>query len=217
MLESINIFLKEGGVMLFPLFICSFLLVFIVLEKLFFLSKFINLPQDVRIRWEKIFSKNSIEVPPVDKKNKLALLNLILFPIAKELPLSEEQLEDRLQDAFRHQKHRMESKLVFLDTIAGIAPLFGLLGTALGMVKVFSKLSIEGQQQISLLSSGISEALITTIAGLFIGIPALVANNLFHRQIQNLLTTTEIQINKIINKHYSSQNTPPIKKDFLYH
>ncbi|MGK0290833.1 MAG: biopolymer transport protein ExbB, partial [bacterium] len=114
-------------------------------------------------------------------------------------PMPHERLEERIADLSRKQKHQLERGMVFLETIAGIAPLFGLLGTALGMVEVFSRLSAMGEAKISALSSGISQALFTTVAGLFIGIPALIAYNLLNRHIQNLLIEAENQINLLVD------------------
>ena len=91
-----------------------------------------------------------------------------------------------------------------MDTIAGIAPLFGLLGTALGMVEVFSRLSITGEAKMSALSSGISQALFTTVAGLCIGIPSLIAFNLLSRHIERILIITEDQLNTLIDEHYTT-------------
>ena len=96
----------------------------------------------------------------------------------------------------------MEQGLVLLDTIAGVAPLLGLLGTALGMIRVFAQLSTTGAAKMEALSSGISEALFTTVTGLCIGIPALIAANLISRHIDNLMLNLEDQLNQLLDENY---------------
>ena len=85
----------------------------------------------------------------------------------------------------------MEKGLVILETIAGIAPLLGLLGTVIGILKVFDVIAEIGVGQATALSGGISEALITTIVGLSIGIPAVVVYNLFTNKAERLVLEIE--------------------------
>ena len=85
----------------------------------------------------------------------------------------------------------LERGLVMLETIAAAAPLLGLMGTVIGMIKVFNVISQQGIGQASVLSGGISEALITTVTGLAIGIPALVAFNYFTNKAESLVMAIE--------------------------
>ncbi len=96
--------------------------------------------------------------------------------------------------------HRLGRGLGMLETVAGIAPLLGLLGTVLGILKVFKVISVMGVGQASALAGGISEALITTIAGLFIGIPALVAYNYYSDKTESLVLEMENHSNRLLNK-----------------
>ncbi len=94
----------------------------------------------------------------------------------------------------------LERGLAALETIAGIAPLLGLLGTVLGMIKVFTVISRQGTGQASLLAGGISEALITTVTGLFIGIPALIMYNYFSHRAENYILDIEKYTTKLMQK-----------------
>ena len=85
----------------------------------------------------------------------------------------------------------MERNLVFLGTVGNNAPFVGLLGTVMGMVTVFEAISAEGLGNAQVLSAGISEALVTTITGLSIGIPALAFHSYFARRVDS--TAIEIQ------------------------
>ena len=188
-----------------PLAVCSILVVMITLERMFVLRKQRLVPYTDYTSWRNWFV-DGIDIDHKPKKRKLSILSNILSSLIKGFPMQSDKLNERIGDLSRKEKYRLERGMVFLDTIAGVAPLFGLLGTALGMVEVFSKLSAVGEVKMEALSSGISEALFTTVAGLFIGIPALVSNNLLSRQIDGILMTAEEYINLIVDE-FDSQIT----------
>jgi len=85
----------------------------------------------------------------------------------------------------RAQLSRLERGLVLLEIIAGIAPLLGLLGTVLGMVIVFEAISAEGLGDPQVLADGISRALVTTVAGLGVAIPALAFHSWFAKRVDD--------------------------------
>jgi biopolymer transport protein ExbB len=105
-----------------------------------------------------------------------------------------------MEDTGRREVKRLERYLVVLETVAAASPLTGLLGTVFGMIKVFSVISIEGTGVASRLSGGISEALITTAFGLFIGIPALVAYNFFDSRVENFVIKIEGNVHLLLKR-----------------
>ena len=199
MIEKLEVIFDKGGIMMIPLCICSFLVIVVALERMLVLRKNRLLNRRYFELWRSWFS-NGMTFNQMPIGNKVALINQLLLPIAGHFPLSESKVEERLMDISRKVKNRLERGLVYLDTIAGIAPLFGLLGTALGMVEVFSRLSGAGETKMEALSSGISEALYTTVTGLVIGIPALIAYNLLSRKIDNLLIVADEQVNDLLTE-----------------
>jgi biopolymer transport protein ExbB len=102
-------------------------------------------------------------------------------------------IADAMQDAGRHAMHGLEKYLSTLATIAMIAPLLGLLGTVMGMITVFSALMQSGAGDVQALSGGISSALLTTAAGLFVAIPATAAHRAFERHLQSIAVELEQQ------------------------
>jgi biopolymer transport protein ExbB len=202
MLEQVELILIKGGIMMIPLAICSFFAILIILERVFILRRERLTSNTYYKDWEQWFGSGLTE-NKLPKQVASSILGEILHPLSAFFPLPHHRFEERIADLARRQKHRLERGLVILDTIAGVAPLCGLLGTALGMVEVFSRLSVMGEAKMSALSSGISQALFTTVAGLFIGIPALVAYNLLSRHIDNLMMATEEQLNSLIDEFYS--------------
>ena len=92
----------------------------------------------------------------------------------------------------------MERYLNTLGTIAAITPLLGLLGTVIGMIKVFTAIRLEGTGNAAILAGGISEALITTAAGLTVAIPSLFFYRFFMRRIDELGIYMEQEALKLV-------------------
>ncbi len=105
-----------------------------------------------------------------------------------------------MEDQGRQEIRELERGLSLLETIAVVSPLFGFLGTVLGMEKVFNVIKELGVGQAAALSGGIAEALITTIAGLFIGVPALIFYNYFTGRAENYVLDIEKHSNYLIQK-----------------
>ena len=104
---------------------------------------------------------------------------------------SREVMKESIEEIGRHEVHELERYLNTLGTIAAITPLLGLLGTVIGMIKVFSVITLQGVGNPTVLSGGISEALITTAAGLSVAIPALMFYRYLRGQIQELVVVME--------------------------
>lgn len=107
------------------------------------------------------------------------------------LPHGVDDMKEALEEAGKQTVHRMSRYLNTLGTIASISPLIGLLGTVIGMIKVFTAITAVGVGDPTVLSGGISEALITTAAGLSVGIPCLMFYRYFRSRIQELTVTLE--------------------------
>jgi biopolymer transport protein ExbB len=109
-----------------------------------------------------------------------------------------EIIRDVLQEAGRQEGVRLLRNLRVLETIAAVAPLLGLLGTVVGMIRVFSGISQIGLGNPEVLSSGISEAMVTTAAGLMVGIPALVAHNWLEGRAQGIVFELEVYATRVL-------------------
>jgi biopolymer transport protein ExbB len=105
--------------------------------------------------------------------------------------LSTADIEEKMQIALSEQKLLLERNLGFLGTMAGAAPLIGLLGTVWGIMRAFHDMAQAGTAAPSVVAAGVSEALVTTAAGLVVAVPALVLYNHFSRQMNVMLTVAE--------------------------
>lgn len=106
---------------------------------------------------------------------------------------------DVLQETGRQEAVRLTKNLRVLETVAAVAPLLGLLGTVVGMIRVFAGISQVGLGNPEQLSSGISEAMVTTAAGLIVGIPALVAHNWLESRAFGIIFGIEVYATRLLD------------------
>ncbi len=181
----------KGGLMMYPLALMSIFGVGVVIEKL------LNLRQSKVLQREVINCIESLQSPQ-DIPMAIKLCERHNSPLANTIRAGLEEartpapdVRQTMEDVGRREVKRLERYLVVLETVAGASPLIGLLGTVLGMIRVFAVISVVGVGAAGSLSGGIAEALITTAFGLFIGVPALVAYNFLDARVENYVIKIE--------------------------
>ena len=133
-------------------------------------------------------------------------LGRLLMLASERLDWPKEENVDALQTAARHEIVRLERGLVVLEIIVGIAPLLGLLGAVSGLVSVFAAFGSDvNAQDPHGIAKGISEALSTTIVGLAIAIPSLIANSYYSKKIETMAADMELLIADLLAKCYYHQ------------
>ena len=196
---------KAGGILMYPLALCSIVAMAIILERAF------NLRRRKIIRPEIIQVIENIKGPEdlglaysICEKNPGPFSNLTLAALEmKDLP--KEEIKEAITDSGRQETRFLERGLVLLDTIATIAPLLGILGTVLGMIMIFQAITEFGTGQANALASGIQVALITTAAGLFIAIPTLTAHNYYAHKVEGFVLELEYWAGVLMTKLQSFQ------------
>ncbi|MDK1022566.1 MAG: MotA/TolQ/ExbB proton channel family protein [Candidatus Hydrogenedentes bacterium] len=185
MREAIE-FLQEGGWPMIPLAICSVSGLAVVLERFVALRRSRSIPQAIVGLIDLYQGEDSVESAIQTCRHS----HSSLARIVEEMILARKQgythLVESLNAIGRREVERLERGLIVLEIVAGISPLIGLLGTVVGMVTVFDAISAEGLGNAQVLSGGISKALITTITGLSIGIPALAFHSYFSKCVESI-------------------------------
>lgn len=199
-MEHVLNFLAKGGFIIYPLILCSIIGLSIAIEKGFTLRrKRVIIPEIVSVI-DNIRGPEDIGLATsICEKHKGAFARIIRVGLDNR-NLPREEIKESLNDQGRQEVFHLERGLVILETIAGIAPLLGLLGTVIGILKVFNVISNLGVGQARAMSGGISEALITTIVGLSIGIPAVVAYNYFSNKAERLVLEIEKNSTLLLRK-----------------
>lgn len=116
-------------------------------------------------------------------------------------------MKEAMTEAIAAVSHDLERYLTSLGIIASISPLLGLLGTVVGMIRVFSALMVDGAGHPESLAGGISEALITTAAGLAVAIPSLMLHRFFLRRVDDLVVDLERHAAHLVDAAHS--DVPP--------
>lgn len=175
--------LKGAGIFVYPLTLCSLVGAFIICERLYSLRRSAILPEQL------------VEgLASGDKMNDggaSAMGRIVKYWHRHEGDTGAVKAYAKLE------VNRMERGLVFLDIIVGAAPLLGLLGTVTGLVTVFSNISMDtGLPDPSAFSTGIALAMTTTVLGLSVAIPCLIANSYFQRRVE----TYAVQIESLLEQ-----------------
>ncbi|MCS7179963.1 MAG: MotA/TolQ/ExbB proton channel family protein, partial [bacterium] len=194
------IIIMKGGYLMIPIFICGVLTLAIIIERLIYLKnsqidseKFI---EEIEGLLKKRKIKEAIE--KCASQNK-PVPNIIKAGLLK-LDRTRDEIKEAIDDSANHQIPELEKYLVILATIAVIAPLLGLLGTVTGMIKAFMVIEIkEGLVHPGDLARGIWEALLTTVGGLVVAIPAYLSYNYFVSRVNNLILDMEKSATRLID------------------
>ncbi|MCK4775100.1 MAG: MotA/TolQ/ExbB proton channel family protein, partial [Candidatus Krumholzibacteria bacterium] len=189
-----------GGLVMIPLGILSVLGVAVAIEKILTLRPSRVIQRDIVNTIESVNTPSDIPMAvKICERYNSPFANVIrsgLESAGEPLTIVRQIMED----TGRREVKRLERYMVILETVAAASPLLGLLGTVLGMIKVFSVISIAGVGQAGLLSGGIAEALITTAFGLSIGIPALVAFNLLDTRVDTLVVKIDTYSHQLLKQ-----------------
>lgn len=183
--------IKAGGWVMFPIIVCSVMAVAIILERLWTLQEKRVLPRRLTKEvWEWV-STNKLNHEHLKNLQDGSPLGEVLSMGLSNRHRSREIMKERIEDTGRHVVHGLERYLNTLGTIAAISPLLGLLGTVVGMVNVFEAITSQGVGNPAVLAGGISEALITTAAGLIVAIPALIGYRYLRGRVEELVIRME--------------------------
>ena len=201
-------FLIKGGIVMIPLAFSSLIGLAIVIEKFYSLRRSKVIAPEIVAVLENIKSDDDLQLAiSICNQHQGPFSNLIMT-VLRNTTLSKADLKELVQETGRQEVRTLGRGLVALETIAGIAPLLGLLGTVIGILKVFRVISEIGTGQAAALSGGLSEALITTIIGLSIGIPALVFYNYLSDKAENLILDIEKYSSGLILKVEDFADSP---------
>ncbi|EEF79563.1 MotA/TolQ/ExbB proton channel family protein [Methylophaga thiooxydans] len=200
---------KAGGWLMIPLFICSVISIAIIAERFWSLQqKRIAPPELVTQIWQWLKYKQ-VDASRIKALQANSPLGQILASGLINRNSSREITKESIEDIGRHVTVALERNLNTLGTVAAISPLIGLLGTVIGMIKVFAVITAEGVGNPETLAGGISEALITTATGLVVAIPSLIFYRYFRGKISKLVVGMEEQAMQLIEILHGDRQFDP--------
>jgi len=192
-----------GGWLMVPILLSSVIVLAICVERLYTLNeKKISPPHLLASLWKQL-KDDGLDAEGLRTLKQSSPLGRILAAGLGNASHGRDVMKESIQEAAAHVVHDLERYLNTLGTIAAVTPLLGLLGTVMGMIKVFAEIMAQGTGNASVLAGGISEALITTAAGLSVAIPALVMHRYFVGRIDGLVIGLEQETIKLVDAMHS--------------
>ena len=195
--------IQKGGPVMYPIIFCSIFAVAIVIEKFYHLYKAKIDTKDFMNNVEITVRHNKIaEAIKICEKTPGPIAHIVRAGILKH-DRSRQEIRESIEDAGHQEVPRLEKHLSLLATIAHITPLLGLLGTVTGMVRAFQTIQEKSSSFSPVspgdLAGGIWEALLTTVAGLIVAIPTVVAYNYLVNRVDEYVLEMERSATEVTN------------------
>lgn len=200
-------FIRAGGWLMIPIILSSVIAMAIIIERFLSLRVGKVIPaSDIQRARELAASGNVTDAHLSELRNGSVVGSVLATGLASR-SLPRHVLKENVEEAGRHAVHKLERYLNALGTIAAITPLMGLLGTVLGMITAFSKITQVGVGDPASVAGGISQALFTTAAGIFVAIVAMIFHRYFKGRVDNYVIGMEQEAVKLIEL-VNQNNTP---------
>lgn len=191
--------IQNGGWMMVPIIIASILALAITVERFWSLRPSQVAPADLLGRVWGWMKNKQLDSQRMRELRESSALGRVLAAGLMNSRHGRQIMKESIEEVASHEIHEMERYLNALGTVAAVAPLMGLLGTVIGMIKVFAEIMVAGTGQANVLAGGISEALITTAAGLVVAIPALICHRILQRRVDELVVYMEQESLKLVD------------------
>jgi len=192
-------FVQSGGVVMLFILLALVATIAIAAERFWALRRKQVIPPELKnqvIDWS---ARRALDEKHLQKLAASSPLGAVMAAALRYRNEPREVIVASVEDAGRHVLHEMEKPINWLSVIADVAPLLGLLGTVIGMIKVFASIMENGVGDAGALAGGISQALITTAAGLMVAIPALLLYRYLKSKVEDMTIVMEQQVMELID------------------
>lgn len=190
--------IKAGGPLMWPIIACSIVAMAIFVERMWAYRKEKVVPEHLLSQIWNFHKTQKLTAAHVQAIRDNSPLGRVLAAGLTNIRHSREVMKEAIEEEGRQVVYELERYLNTLGTIASISPLLGLLGTVIGMIKVFTAITSAGVGNPAVLAGGISEALITTAAGLSVAIPSLMFHRFLSGKVDELVLAMEEQAVKMV-------------------
>jgi len=190
--------ISRGGVVMYPIILCSIIALGVFLDRLWVLRRKNIIPGEfIRNVEEQVKNQKISEAIFLCQGDDSSIAKIFLAGL-KNAGRGMWLVKEAIEEMGGREGVILEKHVGILSTIANLTPLLGLLGTVSGMIKTFNVISLQGVGNPALLAGGISEALITTATGLCVAIPTLVCYRILKDKAEALIFEMEENSLKII-------------------
>ena len=183
--------IQKGGYLMYPIALCSILALGIFLERLWTYYKVRQGLRELAHQVEPLVAKGyNDEALAVCHKSSSPLADVFVAAL-RAAGRTRDQIKAVVEEVGRREAAPLQRFMGMLGTIATISPLLGLLGTVLGMIRAFNVIASQGMGTPATLGGGISEALVTTAAGLTVAIPVILAHRFLSAKLDQVMIEME--------------------------
>jgi biopolymer transport protein ExbB len=200
---------QSGGWLMVPILLCSVIAAAICVERLWTLQRSRITPKNLLAQVWGALRNGELDAQRLRELRASSPLGQVLGAGVGNARRGREVMKEAMEEVASQVCHDMERYLTSLGIIASISPLLGLLGTVVGMIQVFTALMLEGTGSANVLAGGISQALITTAAGLSVAIPAIMFHRFFLRRVDELVVTMEQEAVKLVEMMQGGPDEEP--------
>ncbi|HVH33879.1 MotA/TolQ/ExbB proton channel family protein [Tahibacter sp. UC22_41] len=201
--------LMAGGWAMVPILICSAVALAIILERFWSLRQNTVAPPELGEQVRTWARTRKLDPSHIDTLSKNSPLGELLAAALSVRNRPREIIKERIEDAGRHVVHRLERYLNTLGTIALISPLLGLLGTVIGLIRMFLAVMVHGIGNAQQMAGGIGEALVCTATGLVVAVPAYIFHRYFRSRVSGLVVVMEKEAIALLDELAAQQQPDP--------
>ncbi|MFW5453212.1 MotA/TolQ/ExbB proton channel family protein [Thioalkalivibrio sulfidiphilus] len=189
---------KAGGWLMLPIIACSVVALAIIVERFWSLQQRRVNPRQLVVQIWQMIQAGQLTEDRLRQVRDGSPLGRVLAAGLINMGHTRDVMKEAIEETGRHVAHDLERFLNTLGTIAAITPLLGLLGTVVGMIQVFSVITDVGVGSPGELAGGISQALITTAAGISVAVPSLIFHRYFRGRVDELVLEMELESIKLV-------------------
>jgi biopolymer transport protein ExbB len=200
--------LKAGGWGMVPILACSAVGLAIVLERFWTLRRSAVLPPGLGEQVRSWAHSQQVSPSHIQALRENSPLGELLAGALDVRNRSRAEIKERIEDTGRHVVHDLERYLNSLGTIALIGPLLGLLGTVLGLIRMFLAVMVSGVGDPMKMAGGIGEALVCTASGLVVAIPAYILHRYFRSRVRSYVVQMEKQATALLEELTLPRSVP---------
>jgi biopolymer transport protein ExbB len=207
--EKIYEFFRGGGFFMIPLAVCSIVSVTVTILCGLALRRHLVVPEELEKEIERLAPNDTqdaiVRLSRFVRNDESTLARIAQVGL-QNLHQPKDETQNAVQTVARHEMGKLEHGLHLLEIVIGIAPLLGLLGAVSGLVQVFGAFgSSATQSDPHVIARGISEALSTTVVGIGIAIPTLIAHGLLAKKVEKLAADMELLVSGLLTKCYNQK------------
>jgi len=195
--------------MMLPILVCSIVSMAIVIERFWSLQRRRITPDNLVAQVWQWSRSGVLDAKRIESLRAASPLGRVLAAGLVNREFERDVMKDSIEEVGRHVVYELAHYLNTLGTVAAVSPLLGLLGTVIGMIKVFAAITTQGVGDASILAGGISEALITTAAGLSVAIPTLMFYRYFRNRVEGLVVAMEQEALKLVEAMHGARVHEP--------